>query len=505
MLGRAVSRRRALAAALALLLVVPAPPARAEDEAELGRRFMLEIRAQLPLIDDPALTDYVDGIGQRLVKGLGPQAFDYHFYVVPHPSLNAFAVPGGYIFVFTGLLARTGTDDELAGVLAHEIAHVHAHHAIRQQTQGQMWSYAALLGALLSAVNPVVGAGAMAAAQTAQLKYSREYEQEADFMGLRWATESGYDPHALGAFFKQLLAEQRINPAGVPAYMLSHPLTESRVGNVDTIINAQKLKTPAGRPKATSELAEVRAVSRAIAEPPEIVIADYKRQAEAKPDDAERQFLLGRVYQTIGQLDSSRTAFERARDLGLGERADRPLGTVYLGLKQPDKARDALQRHLAKHPGDGWAHLELGKALNETEPDAALVEFQRAARLDPELDEAHRLAGIALGRKGREGDGFYELALAARLRGELEQALSHFRRAEEKLPAGTAREREVKLAIEELLPIVRERDRERQERRREGRRGVLGAVEPAPAGVDPERGPPYRRLPNGRRGTDRPY
>jgi predicted Zn-dependent protease len=361
-----------------------------------------------------------------------------------------------------------------------------------------MWSYAALLGALLSAVNPVVGAGAIAAAQTAQLKYSREFEQEADYMGLRYSTESGYDPHALGAFFKELLAEQRINPAGVPPYMLSHPLTESRVGNIDTIISAQKLKTPAGRPKATPELAEVRAVSRAIADPPEVAIADYKRLADAKPDDGERWFLLGRVYQTIGQLDSARAAFERARDLGLADRADRPLGTVYLSLKQPEKAREALQRHLTKHPDDGWAHLELGKALNETDPDAALVEFQRAARLSPELDEAHRLAGIALGRKGREADGFYELALAAQLRGELEQALSHYRRAEEKIPAGTAREREVKLAIEELLPIVRERDRERQERRREGRHGVHEGLDVQP-GLDAHRGPGYPRRAQRRR------
>lgn len=488
--------RRLLAAVLALLLVLPAAPASAEDEAELGRRFMLEIRSQLPLVDDPAMTAYVQGIGERLVKSLGPQAFDYHFYVVPHPSLNAFAVPGGYIFVFTGLLARTETDDELAGVLAHEVAHVHGHHAIRQQTQGQMWSYAALLGALLSAVNPVVGAGAIAAAQTAQLKYSREFEQEADYMGLRYATESGFDPHALGAFFKELLAEQRINPAGVPAYMLSHPLTESRVGNVETIIAAQKLKTPTGRPKASGELAEVRAVARAIADPPDVVIADYRREVDAKPDDGERHFLLGRVYQTIGKLDSARLSLERARELGFGDRADRPLGSVYLGLKQPERAREALGRHLAKRPDDGWARLELGKALNETDPDAALMEFQRATRLAPELDEAHRLAGIVLGRKGREGDGFYELAVAARLRGELEQAYSHFLRAEEHIPAGTPREREVKLAIEELRPIVRERDRERQERRREGRRGLgAEAVPPLRRGPFVERGPGSGRVP----------
>src|SRR5262249_4586150 len=240
---------------------------------------------------------------------------DYHFYVVQNNSLNAFAVPGGYVFVFSGLIAHVENDDELAGVLAHEIGHVSGHHLIRQQTEGQVWSYAAILGALLSAVNPVLGAAGVAAAQTAQLKYSREFEQEADYLGLRYATEAGYDPHALGSFFKILLAEQRVNPAGVPAYMLTHPLTENRVANVETSINAQHLKTPAGRPAASPDLAEVTAVSRATIDPADDVVARYRKLAEEHPDDAERWFLLGRVQQTVSQLDGARVSFERCRDL----------------------------------------------------------------------------------------------------------------------------------------------------------------------------------------------
>jgi predicted Zn-dependent protease len=269
-----------------------------------------------------------------------------------------------------------------------------------------------------------------------------------------------------------LLAEQRVNPAGAPAYMLTHPLTETRVANIDTSINAQQLKTPAGRPAAGPELAEVQAVCHAIDDPPDVAIARYKKLADEKPDDAERQFLLGRVYQTVGQLDAARTALERCRDKGgLGGRVDRPLGVVYLALKEPAKAREALSRHLARQPGDGWAHLQLGKALADANDDGALAEYQRALTLDPELDEAHRLVGIALGRRGDEAEGFYHLALASRLRGELEQALSHFERTDALLPPGSPRRQEVAEAIEELRPLVRDRQRERLERQRTGRRG----------------------------------
>lgn len=463
----------ALVLAGVLAAAHPAGAAGANDERELGRRFLLEVRGSLPLVDDPAVIGYVERVGRKLVTTLGPQQFDYQFFVVQHPALNAFAVPGGYVFVFSGLLARVRSDDELAGVLAHEIGHVAGHHIVRQQSQGQVWNYAALLGALLTAVNPVLGAGAVAAAQTAQLSYSRDFEQEADFLGLRYATEAGYDPHALGSFFKQLLVEQRVNPSGVPPYMLSHPLTETRVANVDTTITAQKLTTPAGRPASAPELAEVQAVAQAIADPPEMVIARYRREVDAHPDSAEAHFLLGRVYQTVGKLDAARAALERCHALGgLDGRVDRPLGAVYVAQKQPDKARVALGRYLAKHPDDAWARLKLGEALADAgETKGAFDEFQRALTLDPDLEEAQRLAGLALGRRGDQADGFYRLALASRLRGELEQALNQFERAEGLLPPESPRREEVKLAIEELRPLVRERDRERRERQRRGGRG----------------------------------
>jgi predicted Zn-dependent protease len=463
-----------VAALLGVLVVLHGAAHAALDERRLGRRFFLEARSQLPLVEDPAVVSYVERLGQRLVAALGPQAFDYHFYVVAHPSINAFAVPGGYIFVFSGLLARVANDDELGGVLAHEISHAHAHHIVRLQAAAAPWTAAALLGVLLGAVNPVLGAGAIAAAQTAQLKYSRDFEQEADFLGLRIATQAGLDPHALAGFFKQLLAEQRLNPTGVPPYMLSHPLTEDRVANVDAIIRSQQLRTPAGRPASGLERAEVQAVARAVAEPPDVVVEQYRRRAEENPADAEAQFLLGRVYQTVGQLEAARAALERSRQMGVGvgERVDRPLGAVLTGLRARADARVALERYLARHPDDGWSRLELGKALADDNEQAALREFQRAVTLDPSLDDAHRRIGIALGRRGQEGDGFYHLAVASQLRGDLEQALVHFERALEHLAKDHPRRKEVELAIEELKPIVVERERDRRERRRSGRRSV---------------------------------
>jgi beta-barrel assembly-enhancing protease len=456
----------------ALVAVQPSAWSKPGDggERDLGRRFILEARSQLPLADDPALNEYVGKLGKRLVEELGPQEFDYHFYVVESPSLNAFSVPGGYIFVFTGLIAHASNEDELAGVLGHEIGHANAHHVVRMQTAGAAWNVAAMLGMLLAAINPVLAAGAIAAAQTAQLKYSRDFEQEADYLGLQTMTQAGYDPHALTSFFKELLVEQRVNPTGVPPYMLSHPITEERVAHADSIIKSRNLQTPAGRPATTSQFLEAKAVAAALDGPPEVVTALYRKQAEEKPDDAQRQFLLGRVYQVVGKPGDARVALERARDLGFGSRVDRPLGAVYLALKQPDKAATVLQHYISTNPPDGWAHLQLGKALADAgKGEDAVVEYQRAARLDDGLDEAHRLLGLSLGRQGDQGQGFYQLGTAALLRGDIEQAYSLYDRARPLLAEGTLQRAQVDSTLDELEPIVRDRARERTEQQR--RRG----------------------------------
>jgi predicted Zn-dependent protease len=162
-------------------------------------------------------------------------------------------------------------------------------------------------------------------------------------------------------------------------------------------------------------------------------------------------------------------ALERARDLGYGPGIDRPLGALYVTLKQPDKATALLQTYLGTRPSDGWAHLQLGKAFaDQGKADDALREYQRAARLDTNLDEAHRLLGMALGRKGDQAQGFYQLGTAALLRGELEQAYSLYDRARPLLAEGTAERTEVDATLEELEPLVRDRARERaaQSRRR---------------------------------------
>jgi predicted Zn-dependent protease len=427
------------------------------DEKKLGRQFALEAAAQMPTVNDPAVVDLVRDMGKRLVAGLDAQPFEYRFQIVAHPAINAFAVPGGYIYVFSGLIGRSSSVDELASVLGHEVAHVHAHHVSRQQDKTQLWNYAGLLGLLLTAVHPVLGAGAMAASQSASLKYSRQFEEEADLLGLRFMHTAGYDPAAMSGFFKKIQAEQRINPAGVPPYLLTHPLTEDRIARVESVLATYPRAPKKGLPGAARELEEARAAVWAATSPSEVVLEDYQQRADEAPADGFAQYLLGIVSAAKGRLDAAREAFEKARKLkGAGHRLPMRLAKVYLRLGRPEDAKGELDVYLREHGDDAFARSVSGQTLLELGKEAeAIAQLEGSLHLDPTLIESHRLLGQAYGRNGREGEAFYHLAKASELRGQLQQALSRYTRAREALDESEPRHEEVVASIAELGEMVR--------------------------------------------------
>ena len=291
----ALGRRRGLAAALlGLLAAAPAHAVGLNEERELGARFAIEARHELTLVREPALTAYVRRVAQRIVARLDSQQFAYRFFIVRDPSLNAFAVPGGYVYVNSGLISRVADEPELAGVLAHEIVHVHAHHLVRQQEETALVNYATLAGLLLSAVHPALGAGAATAGAAVQLKYLRQFEQEADHVGLGLMRDAGYDPAGMPSFLRLVLREQQLNPARVPPYFLSHPLTEDRIAELEHRV--RDMGRPAPRPDAAVELAAAQATLRTITESRESVLPVYQEQLARTPDDPGAQDLLGLVY-----------------------------------------------------------------------------------------------------------------------------------------------------------------------------------------------------------------
>jgi predicted Zn-dependent protease len=209
-------------------------------ERRIGESIMRDIRRDPSYVDDPEIIDYLQTIGGRLAQEAPGARQDFEFFALRDPAINAFALPGGFVCVNTGLLVLAETESELASVLGHEISHVTQRHVARmigQQQQMQLPVLAAVAAAiLLGRSRPDLAAGATAAVQgaavQAQLSYSRDFEREADRFGMQALSRAGYDPNAMAAFFEKMQRATRVgDDGGVPGYLRTHPLTPERIAD----------------------------------------------------------------------------------------------------------------------------------------------------------------------------------------------------------------------------------------------------------------------------------
>ena len=207
-----------------------------QTEIELGRAFTQALHNEVNLIKDPQVLSYIRRIGHRLAEHTHDER-NYRFYVIDDNSINAFAGPDGIIGIHKGLILVADTEDELASVIAHEIAHVTQQHLARrfeQQSSLNITSFASLLAAILIGTqNPSAGVAALMGATglsiQEQLRHSRIHEHEADHLGIALLQKSGYDPHAMSGFFGKLAKQQQIYDFRPPEILLTHPVTETRL------------------------------------------------------------------------------------------------------------------------------------------------------------------------------------------------------------------------------------------------------------------------------------
>jgi predicted Zn-dependent protease len=200
-----------------------------EKEIALGRELAAEIERQVRLVDDPVISEYVNRVGQNIVRNSDAQV-PFTFKVIEDDSINAFALPGGFVFVNTGILLRADEEAEVAGVLAHEIAHVTARHGTENSTKSQIINIASIP---LIFLGGVVGFGIRQAAgliiPMQYMSFSRGAEEEADYLGIQYAYKTGYDPGAAVTFFEKIQALETAKPGTISSLFASHPPTENRI------------------------------------------------------------------------------------------------------------------------------------------------------------------------------------------------------------------------------------------------------------------------------------
>jgi predicted Zn-dependent protease len=203
------------------------------DEEAMGKETDKEIVRAYGLYDDPKVSEYVEDVGKRVLSKIREPQFEYHFKTVDHEMVNAFALPGGYIYVTRGLLATLNTEAALAGVLGHEIGHVTGHHSVRQMKK-QLGSTLLMLGGLAASEDIRQNAGAwltVSASMSQQilLGYGREFEMESDQAGMLAAYDAGYDPNGIVSFLKSLRSVEMLGGQSYHGFSATHPDTVTRI------------------------------------------------------------------------------------------------------------------------------------------------------------------------------------------------------------------------------------------------------------------------------------
>ena len=439
MLHRSAVRR--VMALLVLLLFLAAQlvavPAQAfffggvtiKDEKEMGHKFDVMVRSNMGVVEDPEVSLYVNQIVDRLVKTLPPQPFNFKAAVILHNALNAFAVPGGYVYVFTGLIMNLEKEEDLAGVLAHELAHVTQHHVASRLERAQFVT----LGSLLLAIAGVavggssggaIAVGALGAGQSAMLNYSRIDETEADQIGLQYLVAAGYPPQGMVDGFKVLRQKSWMSGANVPTYLSTHPAIGDRINGLQARIQGMG-KSVQGRTQDNKRFARVKT----------LLWARYGDEQAAQQRFSGKDGLscMGRgiVLARINRVNEANKAFDEA----LAASPNDPLvlreaGAFHYRKGDMSRADGLLRQAMRLDPRDYMASFFYARMLDETGRQAQAAQYYKEVlRYVPEDAEVHEAYARSLGKTGDSAGAYIHMAYSALYSNNKKQAERYFNQA----------------------------------------------------------------------------
>ena len=454
-------------AVLGLCLVLGACQSRAQDRALpdfgegnavalsqeflMGRAWLMQFRRQAPILADPLIQDYTENLIYRLAVTSQLRERRLEVVLVNNKSINAFAVPGGVVGVHNGLILAAQSEAQVASVLGHELAHLSQRHFSRSQENAKTSGKMAMAGLLAGMVAVAAGggdagiaaiAGSQAASQDASLRYSRLHEQEADRVGMQNLVAAGMDPKGAAGMFEVMQAQSRKYGSRPPEFLMTHPLTESRIADARNRAGQFPVRMYPDSPEF--HLMRARIELSFIAEPADAVTHFRKKRKESKGATA-----VAAQYGLILALTQN-GEFEEARQLLAAMREYNPTNMTYalaetdidLAEEKFDQAIAKLQRGVELVPGNHPITIQLGKAYFKagryTEADTVLTEH---AKLKPTnvtlwywLAEVQGLAGNRYGLHQSKAEYFF-------LNGAMKPALDQLNMALKLAPDDVAVER----------------------------------------------------------------
>ncbi|MGE4552700.1 MAG: M48 family metalloprotease [Desulfovibrionaceae bacterium] len=439
----------ALALCLAVGLAGPVPaPALFDrisvpEEMELGKQFDQQLRSQLPMIEDPLVTGYVADLVKRIEAVLPPQPFPIRPAVINNSGVNAFAIPGGYIYVFSGLLMAMDDEDEVAGVISHELGHVTEHHVAKRLQQAQIASAGAFLGTIAGALLGVAGhgenmqnaskavmVGSQAAATAKMLLYSQENEREADHVGMNYLTAAGYNPEGLPDSFEVMMRNKwSSGDSQIPSYLSTHPAVSDRIVYLQERV---KRMPPEYLQRRTdnSRFLRVKALLWGRIGDPTLCIARYDDMAPDKRtclDTMAVAMAADRAHKTA----LAEQSFQNALACGGSDPLIlREAGRFWFKQGDLKKAQPLLQKAMFLAPDDQLVLFYNARLLAEMKEYGPAIETMRQVlRALPREPEVHYHLGRLLGETGDVFGAHVHLAYAALYDMDRRQARFHLDKA----------------------------------------------------------------------------
>ncbi|RJR33262.1 MAG: hypothetical protein C4576_28380 [Desulfobacteraceae bacterium] len=418
--------------------VGPAGALSVQDESVMGQKFVESVKKQFDLLDDDFAAGYLNDLGQYLVQAAETRPFPFQFYVIDDNTLNAFAGPGGHVFMFSGLISTMSTIDELAAVLCHEAAHVTARHLSERMDQAQKIGYATMAGMLAGILvggkaGSAIASGTVAASIQKQLGYSREDERQADQLGFQYMLRSGFDPSGMIATLTNLEKGQFHGADVIPPYLLTHPGGTERISNIESMLSTSpKTENREERKKYQELFPYFRTVVRARSGEPHEVEAEFRKELAKDPDSPLALFGLGVHWQERSEHDKAIESFQKALRSGPDSLPImRKLAESYQ-LKGMDKAAvEILEKAVKADNRDRASLLLLAKSYqNMEEHTKAIRIFERLLLLKPVKDEIYHSLGVSYGRENRLGLAHYNFGIYFKKLGEKSKAMFHFQKAE---------------------------------------------------------------------------
>ncbi|MDY6952098.1 MAG: M48 family metalloprotease [Thermodesulfobacteriota bacterium] len=439
------------------------------EEEELGEEFMRYLEKRCTLIEDAAIVDYVNEIGQGIVRQHASPPFAFRFYLVHEDVYNAFASPAGHVFIYSGLLAAMEREEELAGILAHEVAHVFCRHISERMEQSKKISLMTLAGILTGVfiggspeVASAITSSSIAAGQALSLKYSREDEREADQVGLKYLSKAGYSGEGLLSMLQKIRAKHWFGSEQIPSYVTTHPAIEERIAYLDTWIQTHPEWKGHERPKDQRAFRKVQTRLTALYTDAAAARSTFGAELRKDSEDALGYYGLGLVYGREGEKEKAVANLKRALQLRpLDADILKDLGKTYFQMGDYDNAVKALLGVLASNASDREARFFLGRSQMERGDLVMAAEtFQEMAGNHADDLPVDYYLGETFGKLGNEAEAHFRLGLHYKKKEDLKNALFHLRRALAVSAKDPARQEEIKGLLKGLRALSLEQQKE---------------------------------------------